>query len=96
MILKIHKLAKKEIEDSFFYYKLISPTLSEQFRAEIRGKFEIILSNPFLYQVVSENIRKVVLDKFPYSILYSFDENEIKILALAHFKRKPKYWKSRK
>jgi plasmid stabilization system protein ParE len=86
----------REIEDSFYYYKLFSPTLSEQFKTEIQEKFELLLSNPLMYQSVTEDIRKVVLDKFPYSIFYSFDEFQIKILALAHFKRKPKYWKSRK
>jgi hypothetical protein len=34
--------------------------------------------------------------KFPFSVVYLVGENEIVIFAVAHFKRKPGYWKSRR
>jgi len=33
--------------------------------------------------------------KFPYSIIYTIEPDHIRILAVAHSKRKPEYWLSR-
>ena len=37
-------------------------------------------------------VRKRALDRFPYDLFYSFDENLLSILAVAHQKRRPDYW----
>lgn len=41
------------------------------------------------------NVRRRLLRRFPYSILYTVDRDEVVILALAHQKRRPAYWHSR-
>ena len=43
--------------------------------------------------VVRGFVRRLILPKFPYSLLYRVvDDNLIRILAIAHHKRKPVYW----
>ncbi|MFM5997101.1 MAG: F0F1 ATP synthase subunit epsilon [Dolichospermum sp.] len=43
------------------------------------------------------SIRRLVIPKFPYSLLYRVLEDEqIRILAVAHYKRKPFYWSKRR
>jgi len=43
----------------------------------------------------SEGARRVLLKRFPYSIVYIELEAQVRVLAFAHLRRKPGYWKSR-
>ena len=51
----------------------------------------------FYYQELSESIRRCLVAKFPYAIIYhhDLDQNEILILAVGHLHRRPDYWTSR-
>ena len=40
--------------------------------------------------------RRRVLTNFPFIIYYRFDTNELVVLAVAHGKRRPGYWKQRR
>jgi len=40
-------------------------------------------------------VRRVPLQRFPYQVVYLKMADEIRILAFAHDRREPKYWRSR-
>ena len=40
--------------------------------------------------------RRVIVSRFPYQIVYRLTPTEIVVLAVAHLKRRPDYWKDRK
>jgi plasmid stabilization system protein ParE len=40
-------------------------------------------------------IRRLLVHRFPYEVVYRLTENEIAIVAIAHLKRRPGYWKHR-
>ncbi|MHB9003921.1 MAG: type II toxin-antitoxin system RelE/ParE family toxin [Coriobacteriia bacterium] len=42
------------------------------------------------------DIRKLVLAKFPYSLIYEIDGDVVLILAVAHQRRRPHYWRERR
>ena len=39
--------------------------------------------------------RAALVTKFPYAVVYREVQDEIEIIAIAHLKRRPKYWSSR-
>jgi hypothetical protein len=41
-------------------------------------------------------LRRVRLDRFPYSIVYRRSADVLVIIALAHHRRRPAYWRGRK
>ena len=43
----------------------------------------------------ANGIYKAYIPKFPYKLLYSFNEELITIWALTHLHRKPNYWQER-
>ena len=43
-----------------------------------------------------EIIYKAYVPKFPYKILFTLDNDNIIIWAIAHMHREPNYWKTRK
>ena len=40
-------------------------------------------------------VRRVLVQRFPYEVVYRLTQDEIVIVAIAHLKRRPGYWKQR-
>jgi plasmid stabilization system protein ParE len=86
------KLAKQELEDAINYYELEFPGLGERFREELIKAITLIAEHPQSWSIERGEIRKGLLHKFPYKILYSIESDHIFIIAIAHQHRKPDYW----
>ncbi|MBI3814204.1 MAG: type II toxin-antitoxin system RelE/ParE family toxin [Nitrospinae bacterium] len=86
------KLAKLELEDATAFYELEYSGLGRRFREEVRKAVKRIIEYPEGWSIDRGNIRKCLLHKFPYKILYSIEMDHIFIVAIAHQHRKPEYW----
>jgi plasmid stabilization system protein ParE len=86
------KLARKELEDAGNFYELEYSGLGLQFKAEVQKAALRIAQHPKAWSVERGDIRKALLHKFPYKLLYSIEPDQIFIIALAHQHRKPDYW----
>ncbi|MBN2383399.1 type II toxin-antitoxin system RelE/ParE family toxin [bacterium] len=86
------ELAKRELEDAFEYYECEVPGLGEQFRHEIRYGIRRIAQYPLAWTPEAPEIRRYLIHKFPYKILYSIETDYIFVIAIAHCHRKPEYW----
>jgi toxin ParE1/3/4 len=93
--IRFHELGSRELLDARDYYDNLVYRLGEKFVIEVERCLNIIKTNPLAYPVVKQNVRKAVVIKFPYSILYRVEKDNIYILAVMHQKRKPKYWVER-
>ena len=54
-----------------------------------------IRSNPRFFPVVYRGLRRAVVRRFPFAILYEVGAGEIQIIAVFHSRRNPDVWKSR-
>jgi plasmid stabilization system protein ParE len=81
--------------DARDYYDDLVYRLGEKFVIEVERCLNIIKTNPLAYPVLKQNVRKAVVIKFPFSILYRVEKDNIYILAVMHQKRNPKYWVER-
>ena len=95
MILDIHEDADRELNDAANYYDSESPGLGTLFLDEIDSGYERILENPGLAPEIDSGIRRLVLAKFPFSLIYEVGGDAILILAVAHQRRRPQYWSER-
>lgn len=95
-LLSIHEVAEAEINEAADFYDLKSPGLGSVFIDEIQRAIENISEFPDVAPLIRGRVRKKALIKFPYSLLYSVRPDEIRILAVAHQKRRPFYWRSRR
>jgi plasmid stabilization system protein ParE len=93
--LRIRSEAQQEINEAFEWYFARSPEAAEAFLAEIETSLQQIVSHPRLYPIFSENTRRRVLNRFPYSVFYIEKEDLILVVAVAHAKQRPGYWKKR-
>jgi plasmid stabilization system protein ParE len=93
---RFHELARLEFLDNVAYYETIQVGLGERFRLSVEAAVARAAAMPFAGFPYNHGTRRVVLKKFPFSVIYLASPNEVVIFAVAHFKRKPGYWKSRR
>lgn len=96
MILDIHEDADRELNDAADYYDSESPGLGALFLDQLDVGYQRILENPHASAEIDPDIRKLVLAKFPYSLIYEVDGDAVLILAVAHQRRRPHYWRERR
>ena len=90
-----HELADRELHDAALYYAQESTGLGIKFLAEIEQDLRWIVRNPNAGKLVMGRVRRRVLGRFPYGILYSVNDDGIRILAIMNLKRRPLYWVGR-
>lgn len=65
------------------------------FAVAIHKTIADIAEFPLAVPLIRIGIRKKVLLHFPYNVLYSVESDTLLIVAVAHQKRRPNYWRSR-
>lgn len=91
-----HPLAEQELINAVSYYEEQNQGLGLEYLAEVEGAANLLRRYPAAGVVVRGFVRRLILPKFPYSLLYRVaDDDLIRILAIAHHKRKPQYWINR-
>lgn len=84
--------ARQELDDAARYYELEYEGLGKRFKREVRTAALRIARYPQAWSVERGEIRKCLLHKFPYKLLYSIEQDHIFIVAVAHLHRRPDYW----
>ena len=93
----IEPAALAELNDSRDYYRThASPKIAAAFVSEIESGIERLRSHPDVGVSISKNLRKLSLQKFPYSLIYHISTEALTILAIAHQRRRPGYWAKRR
>jgi plasmid stabilization system protein ParE len=85
-------LARQELEDAARYYELEHEGLGERFRQEVKKAARRITRYPQAWSLERGEVRKCLLHKFPYKLLYSIEKDHIFVIAVAHQHRRPDYW----
>ena len=91
-----HRLAEIELNEAAEYYERERSGLGRAFLNEIERAIHSILEHPEGSPLVAETVRRKLVRRFPYGILYSVRKDGIRILAIMNLKRRPFYWRGRK
>jgi plasmid stabilization system protein ParE len=95
LIAEFHPEARAEFDAALEYYELVRPGLGSAFLAEVQAATEYAQRLPQAGSPVSDELRRTFIRRFPYYLLYATEATRIYILAVAHFRRRPGYWRSR-
>lgn len=87
--------AKKEFLESVIYYEENRPGLGRQFKQTVESATSSIADHPLRYRTIRSPFKRYLLQKFPFSIIYTIEPDHIYIVAIAHNRRKPEYWSDR-
>lgn len=94
-IYRFHPAAEVELQEAADWYEDHREHLGLEFLAAVRRKVLEVLENPQLWREF-HGTRRVMVGRFPYALVYrEITPDEIEIVAVAHFKRRPRYWSRR-
>ena len=92
---RFHPLAWQELGEADSWYLSHSYEVSLDFLNELYAAVEDIARAPRRWPKYLHGTRQFVMQRFPFSIVYLGDPELVTIVAVAHSKRKPGYWKDR-
>jgi hypothetical protein len=77
------------------YYEERKTNLGLEFAQEVQKTIQRILAFPTAWQKLDGEIRRCLVNRFPFGVIYYQRGNTIVILAVMQPQREPSYWKSR-
>lgn len=90
-----HPEAEAEFLEAIAYYEERAPGLGLDFSTEVRAAVQRIQAYPLAWQVLEGEIRRALVHRFPYGVLYAVEKNRIWIVAVMNLHRQPEYWQER-
>ena len=87
--------AEAEIRETFLWYFERSPTADDAFRTETLEAIDRLGIDALMWPEDADAIRRHILRHFPYTVFYEIRGNIATVLAVAHQRRKPGYWRER-
>ena len=92
----LHRAARLELDEAALWYELRRVDLGIEFIAEVDRCIALIAQHLDLSPVVHLDVRRMTLQRFPYSIDYRREAESIVVLAIFHSKRDPTIWQRRR
>ena len=90
--------AELDLEDAYNWYEEQNTGFGSEFIRVVDASLSAIQRQPFAYAVVFQKgrqVRRKLIRKFPYSLFYCVEDENIAIVACFHVKRDPQAWQNR-
>jgi plasmid stabilization system protein ParE len=92
---RFHPAAVQDAEEAVAWYAERSPRTADRFLDELERIIDLITAEPGLFQRMNGNIRRAVFRHFPYYVVFRVADETVEIIAVAHGKRRPRFWHAR-
>ena len=87
--------AEVEVVQAAAYYETQVEGLGDAFLDKVESAVRDVTRRPTAWPVLRSEIRKRLIHRFPYAVLYRVDSDEIVVVAVMHQRRRPDYWLGR-
>jgi plasmid stabilization system protein ParE len=87
--------ARHEFDAAVDWYEQQRPGLGTAFLDRVREVFARIAAHPQLHATAYQDVRKAVVQKFLYVVLYKEEAGEVVVIAVFHSARDPAIWRGR-
>jgi toxin ParE1/3/4 len=95
MSFSFHPDADQEFYEAVAYYESCETGLGIDFAREVEASIQNAAGYPTMWPIIGENVRRCLVYRFPFAVLYSVEITDVFILAVMHLHRDPDYWKNR-
>lgn len=92
---RIHPAALEEAGAATDWYAQRSHRAAERFLNELGRAIELVSEHPEQFPAFALGTRRMVLREFPYVIVFRETATTVEIVAIAHGRRRPGYWRDR-
>lgn len=93
--IELHPEAVAEARDAREWYAERSSLAADAFMAELDVAIDRIWDSPERWAIYLHGTRRYLMKRFPYLIVYRALDDKLQVIAVAHGKRKPGYWRHR-
>jgi toxin ParE1/3/4 len=99
--LELHPEAVREVDAAVDWYEGQRAGLGAEFFTELRWNLQVIAEAPratppwFGGQARDLELRRLLMERFPFALPYIVLEELVVVLAIAHVRRRPGYWLQR-
>lgn len=87
--------AEQESREAYTWYASKNFAAAVAFENEFRKSINAIVEHPLTYPMFDEPVRRKLMQRFPYGILFTVTDEHIVIVAVMHLHREPGYWQNR-
>lgn len=89
--------AAEELEQAWQWYAARNPVAAERFADEVVRALGVIAEAPGRWMLAGHDTRRMPLHRFPFKVVYRWHPGDavVKIVAIAHGKRRDGYWRDR-
>jgi plasmid stabilization system protein ParE len=87
--------AERELDEAVAYFEAQRAGLGVVFAAEVASAVERIEEYPHVWQSLPGGVRRCLLRKFEYGLVYRVRDDTATIYAVMHLRRRPDYWRKR-
>ena len=95
LLVSFRRAARDEFIEAATWYEVRHPNLGVEFIAEIDRCVVLAAEQPLLFALVYNGIRRVLAERFPYSVYYQAEARRIVVLSVFHASRDPFIWQRR-
>lgn len=96
MRFSFHPEAEAEFVQAIEYYEECEASLGYDFAVEVYSAIDRTIAYPKAWSIIEGGlIRRSLVRRFPYGILYAEEDNGLLIVAVMHLNRDPDCWKHR-
>lgn len=87
--------AREEFLSAITFYERQAPGLGAEFYEDMVHALETVASSPHSGAPFEGSTRRLLLRRFPYSLIYQPEGDSALVVAVAHQRRRPGYWEDR-
>ena len=92
---EFHPEAIAEARAAYQWYAERDLSAANAFIAELDRAISQVQSAPERWPVHLHGTKRYLFRRFPYGVIYRVTETAIQVLAVAHGRRRPGYWRTR-
>lgn len=89
MTVQFLQRAVAEYNSAIDFYESQQPGLGFDFAHEVDATVKKIIAFPNAWQLVSNDVRRCLLSRFPYGLMYAVEDGTIIILSVFDLRRNP-------
>ena len=93
--IRFRRGAWRDLIEAYDWYRDRSQSAAENFLAEVDAALAQVSESPEAWPSYERGTRHFILKRYPYSVIYRAGDDIITIVAVAHHKRRPGYWRRR-
>ena len=90
--IEIRPEARAELRQTFAWYEEKQAGLGYQFLYAVDAVIEAIRRRPRSYPSIDGEVRRALVRRFPYAVVFEVEGDRTSVLAVYHGRRRPRGW----